>query len=161
VFLIALAVEQRLVDRLGMSEEEYVRRANQALELAIRSQVAWEDLNEDEARRLETLFDSQPEFAWAGRPAMDFVYPGNPDELPDVEMMARQRYRNRRRNEAVFLVTTIVLLLLGEAAALGGLLQGGTTRCSPYLWISVLSTAGTFLAITLGGARELIYTIRR
>lgn len=160
VFLIALAVEQRLIDRLGMSEEEYVQRAGQALDLAVRSQIAWEDLNEDEARRLETLFDSQREFAWVGRPAMEFVPPGDPEQLPDIGLMASRRYRNRRRNEAVFLISAIGLLVFGEGAALGGMLQGGTTRCSVYLWIAVMSTVATFLAITLGGARELINSIR-
>lgn len=160
VFLIALAVEQRLVDRLGMSEEEYARRANQALHLAVKSQIAWEGLDEEEAKRLETLFDSQREFAWVGLPAMEFVFPGDPEQLPDIELMARRRYRNRRRNEAVFVIAAIVLLVFGEGAALGGMLQGGTMRCSPYLTITVMSTVGTFLAITLGGARELARSIR-
>lgn len=131
VFLIALAVEQRLVDRLGMSEEEYALRANQALDLAVRSQIAWEDLDEEKAKRLETLFDSQREFAWVGRPAMEFLHPGDPEQLPDIELMARWRYRSRRRNEAVFLITAIVLLVLGEGAALGGLLQGERRAVRP------------------------------
>jgi hypothetical protein len=161
VFLIVIAVEQRLVDRMGMSEEEHARRALQSLDLAVKAQVAYEDMAPEEGRRLEELFDAQPQFAWVGRLAMDFVYPGTPDDLPDIEQIARSRYRDRRRNEAVFLVTTITMLVLGECAALSGALAGGTSSCSPCLWVTVAATATAFIAITVGGARELVQGIHR
>ena len=160
VFLVALVVEQRLVDRLGMSEDEYAKRAEHSAGLAVEAQIAYESEEAERGRQVENLFDSQPEFAWVGRHAMDMVFPDAIGGEPDIEGMARTRYRQRRRNEAVFVIATVALLVLGEGTALAGLITDGTSRCSGLFWVAVASTTATFLAITLGGMKELRSSLR-
>jgi hypothetical protein len=161
VFLVALAVEQKLVDRLGLSEDEYAERADRALNLAIGARIAFEGEEIKRARELEESFDSQPEFQWVGRYAGDFVYIDDPEQQPDVLAIARTRYRRQRGNEAVFVGAAVLLLIIGEGAALFGMLQDGSSRCAPYLGLSVGSTVAVVLALTLSGARELANSLRR
>jgi hypothetical protein len=161
VFLVALVVEQKLVDRLGLTEEQYAQRAQQSLDIAVGAAIEYEGENYSRARELEESFDSQPEFTWVGRYASEFIYVDDPDQQPDIPAMARRRYRRQRSNEAIFVGSVVLLLIIGEGAALGGMLQNGSARCTPYLSLAVGSTVAVVLALTLSGARELIKSLRR
>lgn len=160
VFLVALVVEQKLVDRLGLTEDEYVQRAQQSLDIAVGAGIEYELENYVKARELEESFDSQPEFAWVGSHAIDFMHMTDPDQQPDISAKARARYKRQRSNEAIFVGGIVLLLLIGEGSALGGMLQNGSSRCSPYLGLAVGSTVAVVLALTLSGGRELASSIR-
>jgi hypothetical protein len=154
VFLIAFAVEQRLLDRLGMSEDEYVRSAEQSLGLAVNAEMAFDDANPEKGDRLQKIFYGRRDFTWVGRYSHDSWRIPDPDLAPDIEDLARTRFRGRRRSEAVFVLATITLLSVGEGSALAGLLQDGVSRCSPILWLSIFCTVASFLTIVLGAVHE-------
>jgi hypothetical protein len=160
VFLVALAVEQKLVDRLGLTEDEYAERANQSMTIAVGASIEYEGENYPRARELQESFDSQPEFAWVAPYIDDFLYLDDPEQQADISAMARKRYRRQRSNEATFVAAAVGLLIVGEGAALGGMLQSGSTRCAPYLALSVGSTVAVVLALTLNGAKELVSSLR-
>jgi len=161
VFLVALAVEQRIVDRLGLTENEYAARANRALDLAIGAALEFEAEEKVKARELEESFDSQPEFRWVGKYATDAIYIDDPDQQPDISALARSRYQRQRKNEAVFVGVAVALLLVGEGAALMGMLQAGSSRCAPYLLLSVGSTVAVVAALTLSAGRDFLNSVRR
>lgn len=161
VFLVALAVEQRIVDRLGLTEDEYAKRANQALNLAVGAALEFEAEERVKARELQESFDSQPEFRWVGQYATDFIYVNDPEQQPDISALARTRYQRQRKNEAVFVGVAVALLLVGEGAALGGMLQEGSSRCAPYLTLSVGSTVAVVTALTLSAGRDFVNSLRR
>jgi hypothetical protein len=161
VFLVALAVEQRLIDRLGISEEEYVKGADRALSLGAGAEQA--DMVEEyvAAQELQASFDSQPQFGWVRAYIDEFVHGDDPRRRAEITEEARRRYRRARGNEAVFVAVAVAALIIGEAAALGGMLQGGTTRCSVYLGLTTASTVSVVVALTLSGGRELVSSLRR
>jgi hypothetical protein len=78
-----------------------------------------------------------------------------------MAVRARDRYQRERLNEALFVVIAIVALIVGEFAALGGMLHGGSSRCSLYLGLSIGSTVAVIVALTFSGARELVSSLRR
>ena len=161
VFLVALAVEQKLVDRLGLSEDQYAERANQSITIAVGAAVEYQQENYSRARELQESFDSQPEFGWVTQYVDDFLYVDDPEQQADISAMARKRYQRQRDNETAFVGMTVALLIVGEGAALGGMLQDGSSRCSAYLALSVGSTVAVVLALTLNGAKELVNSLRR
>lgn len=162
VFLVALAVEQKLVDRLGMNEDEYVARANQSLGIAVEALWKHESQEYSRARELQESFDSRPQFAWVDAHTSDFLYVGDPSQEADISAEARARYQRLRTNEIVFVLATVLLLIVGEMAALGGMLQGGTpSSCSPYLGLSIGATVAVVLALSSSVGRELIASLRR
>jgi len=161
VFLVALAVEQKLIDRLGIVEDEYVKRADLALDLAIGAEQA--DRAEDyiAAQEFQESLASEPRFGWVRGYADELIYQDDLAVRAEVAGRARDRYRRERLNEALFVAIAIVALIVGEFAALGGMLHGGSSRCSPYLGLSIGSTVAVIVALTFSGARELVNSLRR
>jgi hypothetical protein len=161
VFLVALAVEQKLIDRLGITEDEYVKRADRALDLAISAEQADREEEYIAAQEFQDSFDSEPRFAWVHGYVDEVLYESNPTARAEVAVKARDRYRRERLNEALFVAIAIMALIVGESAALGGMLHGGSSRCSLYLGLSIGSTVAVIVALTFSGARELVNSLRR
>jgi hypothetical protein len=157
VFLIALAVEQRLLNRLGMTEEAYVREASAMLDLGVRASFAQEE-GDPAFIALREMWDSRPRFHWVA-PFVDEEVQGVPEEhrvYGSLEVAARRRFSAARRGQARWSAGAIVLLTVGLFGALSGLAAGGTpTRCI-YFWLTVTTFPATFFLIALTAIREVL-----
>lgn len=158
VFLVTLAIEQRLVERVGMTEEQYVRRAAAARDIAVRAAMAFQNDEPEKGRRLEDEFRSYAESQWVAPYAEDYIY-GDPTEAPDIDLIARHHYRTRQRSQAAFVLAVIALVCIGEGAALGGLMLNGTTGRSVLFVLCLGALAGAFVCVTLAAVRDLIRSI--
>ncbi len=161
VFLVALAVEQKLIDRLGIVEDEYVKRADRALDLAIAAEQADRAGEYIVAQEFQDSFDSEPRFGWVRGYVDELIYGDDASVRAGVAAQARDHYRRERLNEALFVAIAITALIVGECAALGGMLQGGSSRCSLYLGLAIGSTVAVIVALTFSGARELVNSLLR
>lgn len=129
------------------------------MEFAFRAQIAYEDLDTAGALHYQRLLDNQPEFAWTQDFAFDAMDP-DPEAQPDIDALARKRYRERRRGEAVFISSAVLLLMLGEVAALGGLLQNGTEGPCGYLFVTAAATASSLVMVTVGAGRDVVHSFK-
>jgi len=155
VFLVALAVEQRLVDRLGSSEEQYVRDANHVLRFAINARQAYESLDDEEAKRFEEIARSKRRFRWVDNLVDDMLLP-YPDLQPDFDSIARNRYRRRRSREILLVTSVVALLLVGEIAALVGLISHGTSVACGWFLCTFATLVATFAIVTLAAFRDAL-----
>jgi len=78
VFLVALAVEQRFLNRLGMSENAYVREAEATMKLWVEGRVAYEN-GDAEHIKISRQLDARPRFEWV-YPHAEEAYEGVPPE---------------------------------------------------------------------------------
>ncbi len=159
VFLVAFAIEQRLVERVGASEEEYVQAATDLAGDAVRARQAWENLDEREARRLGARVDAHSDYGWLWSVADDVLY-GDPDDPPDVETLAREHYKGRRRSQGILVLAALTVVVVGEATAVGGLLANGATGRSVWLIGSVGALAASVLLITISPLPDLLRSVR-
>jgi hypothetical protein len=160
VFLVALAVEQRLADRLGTSEDQYVEDAGKAVELFVEAIISYENGDEEEALRLQNAARGRRETRWVESVAYD-VYEGPPEEQFGFDDEARKRYRARRRSELSLVVGVILLLVVGELVALVGLISNGAGAHSAWFLITTWALVATFVVITLMAFRELLPPIEQ
>jgi hypothetical protein len=157
VFLIALAVEQRLLNRLGMSEEAYTREATAMLELGVRGSLAQEE-GDPAFIELSQMWESRPRFHWVA-PFVDEEVQGIPEDqrtYGSVEVAARQRFTAARRGQARWSAGAIVLLTLGLFGSLSGLAADGTSTGCVYFWLTATTFPATFFLIALTAVREVV-----
>lgn len=155
VFIVALAVEQRLADRLGTTEEQYVRDANHALGLFVDAIQRYEEEDHEQALRLQNAGRGQRGSRWVEDVAYG-IYEGDPDEQAGFETQARDRYRMRRKAEIILVAGVIVLLLMGELVAIVGLLSDGTGSRSLCFLLTLGALVASFIVITLAAFRDLM-----
>lgn len=157
VFLVALAVEHRLLNRLGMSEEAYAREAQATFELGLQGRSAYEN-NDPTFIEFSRQLDARPKFKWV----MDHVeeaYQGVPSEdqhYGPVDAAARRRFASIRRGQARWSGGVILLLTVGLVAAFTGLAADGSSTACAYFWLTAVATCATFLVIALTALREVV-----
>jgi hypothetical protein len=157
VFLIALAVEQRFLNRIGMNEDAYVREAIAMRDLGVQGSLAQED-GAPEFIELSQLWDSRPRFHWVA-PFVDEEIQGIPEDqraYASLEAAARRRFAATRRGQARWSGAVIVLLALGLLGALSGLASDGTGVACVYFWLTSVTFSATFFLIALTAVRDVI-----
>jgi hypothetical protein len=155
VFLVALAVEQRLSDRLGKTEDQYVREVDWALGEAVRATMLYENGETEEATRLMDSVTARRTVGWAANYADQSM---NAPESIDIDELARSRYRERRAGEIVLVLTVITIIVTGEVFSLIGVVLDGTGPDSAWFVLTTFMLITTLVAITLTAFREFLFS---
>jgi hypothetical protein len=147
VFLVALVVERRVADRLGVSENEFVRQ----------SWAAWRadgdipNIPPDEVDDyLHEIEEEYSDYVWVLR-------------LPreKVATEARNLYRRRVAVESGTVLFAVFALTAGQIASLVGLAAGGTGEGSPAYWFTTSMLAASFTVVVVSAAAELLRGVIR
>lgn len=143
VFLIALVVEQRLADRLGISEDEWTTRGHDAWASIPRDPIsavpAW---REWEAR--------WPDYKWVIRFDAD-------DER---EAEARRRYRRTAALQSRTVIYAVVALAACQVTSMVGVASNGTATASVIFLVTVSCLAGAATMIVVSALTEMLRRLR-
>jgi hypothetical protein len=147
VFVVALVVEQRLADRLGITENEWVER----------SWSAWTAYTDPPSLPPDALAEYQED--WAEQYA-DYRWVAG-EGFNDLTSAARSRYRRKVAVQSATILFVVLGLVIGEVAAILGVIDDGTTADSPLYAITTSMFAASFTAIVASAAGELFRGVAR
>lgn len=140
VFVVALIVERRLADRLGLTENQWVAEAWEAFnQLAHPPSVPPDEYDRWEA----DWFERNADYHWVCA-----------TKYEDMTATARRLYRRRVAIESSTILFAVTALVIGQVASLLGV-ASGTTGSSVLYWLTTSMLAASFTVIVASAAGEL------